>query len=95
MHTAFMGEYIPVTAFTAPVAVEDPLGRAKSLSCQDPASCALQVEPPGRGDALRTLRALDAGGTSLWWRSYVRITPFTALGHALQVVRHGLPASEQ
>ena len=31
-----------------------------------------QVEPPGAGDALRTLRALDASGTSLWWRSYVR-----------------------
>ena len=30
-----------------------------------------QVEPPGRGDALRHLRMADASGTSLWWRSYV------------------------
>jgi crotonobetainyl-CoA:carnitine CoA-transferase CaiB-like acyl-CoA transferase len=32
----------------------------------------IKVEPPGRGDALRHLRTLDAGGTSLWWRSYGR-----------------------
>ena len=31
----------------------------------------IKVEPPGRGDALRHLRMLDDGGTSLWWRSYV------------------------
>lgn len=32
----------------------------------------IKVEPPGRGDALRHLRLLDASGTSLWWRSYGR-----------------------
>jgi hypothetical protein len=32
----------------------------------------LQVEPPGRGDALRMLRHLDPGGTSWWWRAHVR-----------------------
>ncbi|EFN53684.1 hypothetical protein CHLNCDRAFT_25506, partial [Chlorella variabilis] len=32
----------------------------------------IKVEPPGRGDALRHLRMADAGGTSLWWRSYGR-----------------------
>ena len=26
-----------------------------------------QVEPPGSGDALRTLRALESSGTSPWW----------------------------
>eukprot|EP00803_Ostreobium_quekettii_P009460 evm.model.scf_5.18 EVM.evm.TU.scf_5.18 scf_5:230676-235176(-) len=31
----------------------------------------IKVEPP-RGDALRTLRRLDATGTSLWWRGYGR-----------------------
>ena len=31
----------------------------------------MQVEPPGAGDALRSLRLADASGTSLWWRSYV------------------------
>lgn len=31
----------------------------------------IKVESP-RGDALRSLRSLDATGTSLWWRSYVR-----------------------
>lgn len=31
-----------------------------------------QVEPPGRGDALRSLRTLDASGTSLWWRCHGR-----------------------
>ena len=30
-----------------------------------------QVEPPTRGDALRSLRMTDSTGTSLWWRSYV------------------------
>ena len=30
-----------------------------------------QVEPPVRGDALRSLRMTDSSGTSLWWRSYV------------------------
>lgn len=33
----------------------------------------IKVEPPGKGDALRALRAMEPGGnTSLWWRSYVR-----------------------
>ena len=32
----------------------------------------IKAEPPGRGDALRHLRDLDDGGTSLWWRSYGR-----------------------
>ncbi|KAK9829127.1 hypothetical protein WJX72_004038 [[Myrmecia] bisecta] len=32
----------------------------------------IKVEPPGRGDALRSLRATDSTGTSLWWRSYGR-----------------------
>jgi crotonobetainyl-CoA:carnitine CoA-transferase CaiB-like acyl-CoA transferase len=32
----------------------------------------IKVESPGRGDALRHLRTLDATGTSLWWRSYGR-----------------------
>lgn len=32
----------------------------------------IKVEQPGRGDALRHLRDLDASGTSLWWRSYGR-----------------------
>jgi hypothetical protein len=35
----------------------------------------LQVEPPGKGDALRSLRTLDAGGTSLWWRCHVGRSP--------------------
>ena len=30
-----------------------------------------KVEPPGAGDALRSLRTADTSGTSLWWRSYV------------------------
>ena len=42
---------------------------------------ALQVEPPGKGDALRSLRALDASGTSLWWRSHVRTT--YDMGHGM------------
>lgn len=32
----------------------------------------IKVEPPGRGDALRTLRLSDSKGTSLWWRAYGR-----------------------
>ena len=31
----------------------------------------IKVEPPGKGDALRSLRLADGSGTSLWWRSYV------------------------
>ena len=31
-----------------------------------------KVEPPGKGDALRSLRQLDASGTSLWWRAHGR-----------------------
>ena len=31
----------------------------------------IKVEPPGAGDALRSLRMADKSGTSLWWRSYV------------------------
>lgn len=31
----------------------------------------IKVEPPKRGDPLRTLRLMDKEGTSLWWRSYV------------------------
>ena len=31
----------------------------------------IKVEPPGRGDALRSLRLADATGMSLWWRTYV------------------------
>lgn len=33
----------------------------------------IKVEPPGKGDALRSLRTLDDTGTALWWRTYVRI----------------------
>jgi len=33
----------------------------------------LQVEPPGKGDAIRSLRMMDSSETSLWWRSYVGI----------------------
>lgn len=32
----------------------------------------IKVEPPGRGDALRHLRELDASGDSLWWKTYGR-----------------------
>lgn len=32
----------------------------------------IKVEPPGTGDALRSLRTADASGNSLWWRSYGR-----------------------
>ena len=35
----------------------------------------IKVEPPGRGDALRSLRMTDSTGTSLWWRTYVRTPP--------------------
>lgn len=31
----------------------------------------IKVEPPGTGDALRSLRTADKSGNSLWWRSYV------------------------
>ncbi|GFR51657.1 hypothetical protein Agub_g14090 [Astrephomene gubernaculifera] len=32
----------------------------------------IKVEPPGKGDALRSLRTLDSSGTSLWWRCHGR-----------------------
>lgn len=32
----------------------------------------IKVEPPKKGDALRSLRTLDATGTSLWWRCHGR-----------------------
>jgi crotonobetainyl-CoA:carnitine CoA-transferase CaiB-like acyl-CoA transferase len=32
----------------------------------------VKIEPPGRGDPLRTWRVLDAAGTSYWWRSIAR-----------------------
>lgn len=32
----------------------------------------VKVEPPGRGDPLRTWRQLDEKGTSYWWRSIAR-----------------------
>jgi len=32
----------------------------------------VKVEPPGRGDPLRTWRQLDENGTSYWWRSIAR-----------------------
>jgi len=32
----------------------------------------IKVEPPGKGDALRSLRTLDPSGTSLWWRCHGR-----------------------
>eukprot|EP00877_Chromochloris_zofingiensis_P012019 jgi/Chrzof1/7070/Cz02g09190.t1 len=32
----------------------------------------IKVEPPERGDALRSLRTLDSTGTSLWWRCHGR-----------------------
>ncbi|KAL3147428.1 hypothetical protein ABBQ38_014493 [Trebouxia sp. C0009 RCD-2024] len=32
----------------------------------------IKVEPPGTGDALRSLRTTDKSGNSLWWRSYGR-----------------------
>ena len=32
----------------------------------------VKIEPPGRGDPLRTWRVLDAEGTSYWWRSIAR-----------------------
>lgn len=32
----------------------------------------IKVEPPLRGDPLRTWRELDEGGTSYWWRSIAR-----------------------
>lgn len=32
----------------------------------------VKIEPPGRGDPLRTWRELDEQGTSYWWRSLAR-----------------------
>lgn len=32
----------------------------------------IKIEPPGRGDPLRTWRELDEQGTSYWWRSIAR-----------------------
>lgn len=32
----------------------------------------VKIEPPGRGDPLRTWRKLDEAGTSYWWRSIAR-----------------------
>jgi crotonobetainyl-CoA:carnitine CoA-transferase CaiB-like acyl-CoA transferase len=32
----------------------------------------VKIEPPGRGDPLRTWRKLDEHGTSYWWRSIAR-----------------------
>ena len=32
----------------------------------------VKIEPPGRGDPLRTWRELDEQGTSYWWRSIAR-----------------------
>ena len=32
----------------------------------------VKIEPPGRGDPLRTWRKLDENGTSYWWRSIAR-----------------------
>ena len=32
----------------------------------------IKIEPPGRGDPLRTWRKLDETGTSYWWRSIAR-----------------------
>ncbi|MFK7893578.1 MAG: CaiB/BaiF CoA transferase family protein [Granulosicoccus sp.] len=32
----------------------------------------VKIEPPGRGDPLRTWRKLDEDGTSYWWRSIAR-----------------------
>lgn len=32
----------------------------------------VKIEPPGRGDPLRTWRVLDDSGTSYWWRSIAR-----------------------
>ena len=32
----------------------------------------IKIEPPHTGDALRSWRILDEGGTSFWWRSMSR-----------------------
>jgi crotonobetainyl-CoA:carnitine CoA-transferase CaiB-like acyl-CoA transferase len=32
----------------------------------------VKIEPPGRGDPLRTWRVLDEQGISYWWRSLAR-----------------------
>jgi crotonobetainyl-CoA:carnitine CoA-transferase CaiB-like acyl-CoA transferase len=49
----------------------------------------IKVEPPDKGDAIRSWRLLDAGGTSLWWRSLGRnkkcitLNLYTARGRAI------------
>ena len=43
----------------------------------------IKVEPPGAGDALRSLRMVDESGTSLWWRSYVSGTVCLSRQHVL------------
>jgi crotonobetainyl-CoA:carnitine CoA-transferase CaiB-like acyl-CoA transferase len=51
----------------------------------------LQVEQPGKGDALRSLRLLDDSGTSVWWRVYGRnrrcVTANLHLPEGRQVVK--------
>jgi crotonobetainyl-CoA:carnitine CoA-transferase CaiB-like acyl-CoA transferase len=37
-----------------------------------PGADVIKIEPPTGGDPLRSLRHLDATGTSLWWRGYGR-----------------------
>ena len=32
----------------------------------------IKIEPPGKGDPLRSWRVLDSDGTSYWWRSHAR-----------------------
>jgi len=32
----------------------------------------IKIEPPGKGDPLRSWRVLDSEGTSYWWRSHAR-----------------------
>jgi crotonobetainyl-CoA:carnitine CoA-transferase CaiB-like acyl-CoA transferase len=49
----------------------------------------IKVEPPDKGDAIRSWRLLDAGGTSHWWRSLGRnkmcitLNLYTARGRAI------------
>jgi crotonobetainyl-CoA:carnitine CoA-transferase CaiB-like acyl-CoA transferase len=49
----------------------------------------IKVEPPDKGDAIRSWRLLDTGGTSLWWRSLGRnktcitLNLYTARGRAI------------
>ena len=46
----------------------------------------IKVEPPGAGDALRSLRMADKSGTSLWWRSYVsHLVCLSLTAHGRQV----------